>query len=96
MDEEALVAVPVDADTIRDELRAHLANILYLEVDEIDGDATFTDLGLDSVLGVELVSLINSTYGLDERLDTMHEHATLNQLTSYVHARIAAGETSRT
>lgn len=90
------MTVPVDADTIRDELRAHLANILYLEVEEIDEDATFTDLGLDSVLGVELVSLINSKYSLEERLDTVHDHSTLSLLTTYLHGRIGNGEASRT
>lgn len=82
----------VSADSIRDELRTHLAAILYCEIEEIDDDATFAELGLDSVLGVELVSLLNTKYGLEEMLDTVYAHPTVNQLSTYVSSQAAALE----
>ncbi|MER5704782.1 acyl carrier protein [Micromonospora sp. NPDC002296] len=86
------MTVHASADSIRTELRAHLAGILYCELAEIDDDATLTELGLDSVLGVELVTLVNSRYGLQESLDTLYEHPTVNQLTRHVHDQVAQGQ----
>ncbi|MEU5848875.1 acyl carrier protein [Saccharopolyspora shandongensis] len=81
--------VSLDAATIRDELRSHLAEVLYVEVAEVEDDATFQDLGLDSVLGVELVSVINAKYGLSEVVDAVFDHPTLNKLADYVRERAA-------
>ncbi|MEV0083432.1 acyl carrier protein [Saccharopolyspora sp. NPDC050642] len=81
--------VSLDAATIRDELRSHLAEVLYVEVAEVEDDATFQDLGLDSVLGVELVSVINAKYGLSEVVDAVFDHPTLNELADYVRERAA-------
>ncbi|MEV0702951.1 acyl carrier protein [Saccharopolyspora sp. NPDC050389] len=81
--------VSLDAATIRDELRSHLAEVLYVEVAEVEDDATFQDLGLDSVLGVELVSVINAKYGLREVVDAVFDHPTLDRLADYVRERAA-------
>lgn len=87
------MAVQASASAIREDLRAHLADVLYCEIDEVADDATFKELGLDSVLGVELVSVINAKYGLSERIEVVYEHPTLNRLTDYVHGR-AGGSSS--
>ncbi|MFJ8535824.1 acyl carrier protein [Streptomyces sp. NPDC093591] len=76
--------------SIREELRVHLAEVLYLETSEIDDEATFADLSLDSVLGVELVSVINTKYGLDESVDAVFEHPTVTKLADYIRERVAA------
>jgi acyl carrier protein len=89
------VTVPVSASAIREDLRLHLAEVLCCETGEIADDATFKDLGLDSVLGVELVSMINANYGLQESIDAVYEHPTLVKLADYVRDRATAGETSR-
>jgi acyl carrier protein len=88
------MTVPVNASSIREDLRTHLADVLYCDTGEIDDDATFKDLGLDSVLGVELVSVINTRYGLAETIDAVYEHPTLARLSGHVHglARPAAAE----
>lgn len=68
----------------------HLADVLYLDTSEIDDDATFAALSLDSVLGVELVSVINTKYGLDESVDAVFEHPTVKKLADYIRERVAA------
>ncbi|WP_116041227.1 acyl carrier protein [Amycolatopsis palatopharyngis] len=81
------MTVSLEISAIRDELREHLAEVLYLDVSEIDDDTTFRDLGLDSVLGVELVSVINAKYNLTELVEAVFEHPTLNKLVSYISER---------
>jgi acyl carrier protein len=84
------VAVSLTDSAIREELRVHLADVLYLETSEIDDEATFADLSLDSVLGVELVTVINTKYGLDESVDAVFEHPTVARLADYIRERVAA------
>ncbi len=73
-------ALPV----VRDELRECLAEILYCDVAEIDDDLPFQELGLDSVLGLDLLSVINSRYGRQDRVDVIYDHPTLNKLAEHV------------
>ncbi|MFA7761413.1 acyl carrier protein [Streptomyces sp. NPDC048723] len=84
------MTVPLSVSSIREELRVHLADVLYCETSEIDDDATFNDLSLDSVLGVELVSVINTKYTLAESVDAVFEHPTLRKLADYICERVAA------
>ncbi|MFF0380013.1 acyl carrier protein [Actinoplanes missouriensis] len=83
------MTVSPDPAAVREELRAHLAEVLYLEPDDIADDAGFADLGLDSVLGVELIALINSRYGLAELVEEAYRQGTLANLAEYVCARVA-------
>ncbi|WP_256104201.1 MULTISPECIES: acyl carrier protein [Streptomyces] len=76
--------------SIREELRAHLADVLYLDTSEIHDEATFADLSLDSVLGVELVAVINTRYGLDESVEAVFEHPTVEKLADYIRDRVAS------
>ncbi|MGW3135039.1 acyl carrier protein [Streptomyces sp. NPDC001139] len=75
---------PNTALEIRSHLRGQVADLLYCEPDEIDDDADFQELGLDSVLGVELTAVINDVHGLEERAEVIRTHPTLNQLANYV------------
>lgn len=84
----------VSAARIREELQAHLADVLYCTTDEITDDASFNDLGLDSVLAVELISLLNVKYGLDETLDSIYKHPTLRELTTHIHTLAMASGAS--
>lgn len=87
------MTVPVNVESIRTELREHLAGILYCELAEIDDDATFTELGLDSVLGVELVTLVNARYGTEETVDSVYDHPTVNRLAAHLADTVpAAGQ----
>jgi acyl carrier protein len=84
------VVLQVSASSIREDLRTQLADVLYCEVAEVTDDATFKDLGLDSVLGVELISVINTKYGLSVRIDAVYEHPTVTLLAEYVCGRAHA------
>lgn len=86
------MAADVTTSAIRDELRTHLASILYCEIETIDDDQKFADMGLDSILGLELISMVNTKYGLEEMVDTVYQIPTVNQFADYVFGRIAGGQ----
>ncbi|SEG95473.1 polyketide synthase PksL [Nonomuraea solani] len=83
------MTVQEQTNEIRGALRAHIAEVLYVEPDEVGEDTAFRDLGLDSVLGVELIGTINREYGLKEEADVLYQHSTLSELTTYIAGKTA-------
>ncbi|GHC74440.1 hypothetical protein GCM10007079_08710 [Nocardiopsis terrae] len=83
-----------EADRVRritDDLRALLAQILYSTPDALEPDASFVSLGLDSILGVEYVSLINEAYGLEEKAGVLYDHPGLEKLARHIAAARLGG-----
>lgn len=97
----ALESAPVPApretvvrgSEIRESLKIMLAQELFLQVDEIEDDTPFIDLGLDSITGVTWVRKINETYGTDIAATEVYSHPTLGEIAGLViNATQAAGE----
>ncbi|XOV79524.1 MAG: SDR family NAD(P)-dependent oxidoreductase [Aestuariibacter sp.] len=61
-----------------------LAQALYLEVSEIENDASFIDLGLDSIVGVEWVNSINKLFDLNISATRVYDYANLSALSQYI------------
>ncbi|MFJ8888491.1 acyl carrier protein [Streptomyces sp. NPDC102402] len=71
-------------------LREQLAAILCCDPREIDPTASFPLLGVDSVIGTELVSVLNRTFGLRELAVTLHDHPNLAELAAHIATRTGA------
>ncbi|MEV6410721.1 acyl carrier protein [Kribbella sp. NPDC051718] len=84
------MAVEVTTESIRHDLREELARILYCDVDEISDDDSFVELGLDSVLGLEFLVVLNSRLSLTENIDVVYDHPTLARLTDHVWGVLSA------
>lgn len=65
-------------------LKQLLADELHLQVEEIDEDAQFVDLGLDSITGVTWIRKINERYKLSIEATKVYSYPTLEQLSRYV------------
>ncbi|MFJ6895187.1 acyl carrier protein [Streptomyces hokutonensis] len=85
----------VTTDEVREVLRTHLAEVLYCEPAEIGDDTAFQDLGLDSVLGAEVTAVINSRYGLEEKVEALYQNPTLADLADYVASRTGLPQSAR-
>ncbi|MEU3963152.1 SDR family NAD(P)-dependent oxidoreductase [Streptomyces buecherae] len=87
------VAAPVPsgrtADGLVDALRVSLARELFVEVDEIDAGRNFTELGLDSVVGVEWVRAVNQEFGSSVSTTKIYQYPTLKEFADFL-----AGELS--
>ncbi|SAL32898.1 polyketide synthase [Caballeronia udeis] len=81
--------------SIIEQIRQMLAQELFLQPGEIDDDAQFIDLGLDSITGVTWIRRINAHFGTDIEATKVYSHSNLSALGSYV-ASVAniANETS--
>ncbi|ATQ70575.1 hypothetical protein CQW49_21485 (plasmid) [Methylosinus trichosporium OB3b] len=72
-------------------VRNHLAQALYLEENEIDISAPFSELGLDSILAVELAKSLNDALGTRLQATRLYDHADAAGLASYLEAELARG-----
>ncbi len=67
-------------DDIKKILAQLVADALYLEPGQIDDEIGFSELGLDSILAVELVKRINDRLGVDLRAARLYDCSNLRQL----------------
>jgi len=73
---------------IIDKIRYFLANELQLEEDEIDDDAQFVDIGLDSITGVTWVRKINDHYKTTLEATQIYSYTTLEKLGTFIQSEL--------
>jgi acyl carrier protein len=78
------------SETLKTELRALIAEIS--EKDEIPDDRHFKDLGIDSMMGVEIVAAIERQYKIKIEDSELQEVSTLNKSYDLVKKKIAAAQ----
>ncbi|MBV9083652.1 MAG: SDR family NAD(P)-dependent oxidoreductase, partial [Acidobacteriaceae bacterium] len=67
---------------IKDKLRSMLAAALYMESSLIDDSTSFSELGLDSILAVELVEQLNNEFGTKFKATRLYDYSNLNELST--------------
>jgi acyl carrier protein len=72
--------------TLKEELRSLIAEIA--EIDTIPDDAAFKDLGIDSMMGVEIVAAIERQYRVKFSDAELAEVTTLNRSLALVLAKL--------
>jgi acyl transferase domain-containing protein/SAM-dependent methyltransferase len=65
-------------------LRGIIATELYLEPAQVADDASFLDLGLDSILAVELAKRVKEELGVEIRATRLYESGTLRDLAAHL------------
>jgi acyl transferase domain-containing protein/thioesterase domain-containing protein/SAM-dependent methyltransferase len=83
----APVAAPVvraDAAGLRAVIRRHLARALYLDEAQLDDHAGFADLGLDSILAVELAKSLNDELGTSLQATRLYDYANIAGLADWL------------
>ncbi|NIL52596.1 acyl carrier protein [Streptomyces sp. 2BBP-J2] len=71
-------------------MREQLAETLYCDLHDVDPGASFSSLGLDSILGAEFVAFVNNAYGLKEKAGVLYDHPSPRALAAHIAARTAA------
>lgn len=85
----------VQAAMILDSVRRHMADLLALESpEELDVDAPFRDLGLESLEVHMLLLDLEHSSGLKFERTALVEYPTVRALASHIHSRLIA-ETTR-
>ena len=72
-----------------DKIKAIIAEILELEEDTINNDASIIDdLGADSIAVMEIVMELEEEFGVEVPTDDILELKTLNDIVSYVEKKL--------
>ena len=78
--------------SLKDEIRALISEIS--EVDTIPDDTHFKDLGIDSMMGVEIVAAIERQYKIKIEDSELQEVSTLNKSFALVESKVKAGKSA--
>ena len=73
-----------DTEAVTVQVRRLVAGVLYLGENQVLNDKKFADMGLDSILAVELVKRINSEVGLNIPSATLYSYPTVQQLATHI------------
>ncbi|MCP4135876.1 MAG: SDR family NAD(P)-dependent oxidoreductase [bacterium] len=73
-----------NTDQYKNTIKELLADILYMEPQEIDEKKTFQDLGLDSILGVELLKKLNTSFGISIKATKLYDYSSVEALAAFV------------
>lgn len=65
-------------------LLKELSNLLYLEIKELGVNKTFNELGLDSILAVELIKTINRLFNIELKASKLYDYPTIAELSGYL------------
>jgi polyketide synthase PksN len=69
---------------VRDMLLETLADALFADAGSIEAEVPFMELGVDSIIGIEWVKAINGLLGTEIPATVLYQHATIEQLASYL------------
>ncbi|WP_186320041.1 type I polyketide synthase [Paenibacillus sp. Y412MC10] len=79
---------------VREVIVNKLSEALKVHPQDIDLDESFADYGLDSIIGVHLVQILNQALNIELDTTTLFDYSSVRQLTSYIlkdHREGAAG-----
>lgn len=79
----------MDMETLMNELAVSLAKELYMDVQEVEYDKSFMEMGLDSIVGVEWMRDVNKQYHTTIASTKIYQYPTIIELAGYILKRIA-------
>ncbi|WP_368650522.1 SDR family NAD(P)-dependent oxidoreductase [Bacillus inaquosorum] len=74
----------ITAEALCDELTASLAEVLYMDQNEVDPDEAFIDIGMDSITGLEWIKAINKQYGTSLNVTKVYDYPTTRDFAVYL------------
>ena len=75
----------INDDKLANEIKALVSKVIKIPQEKIDLNANlFTDLGVDSLLGVEILAALDKKYGLDIPENKLKDIKSLNDIIGLV------------
>ena len=78
------VQAAISAESLQEELTTSLAEALYMKRSDVDVDKTFTDMGLDSIIGVEWIRAINKQYGTSIAATKVYDYPSIREFAKFL------------
>jgi acyl transferase domain-containing protein len=80
----------LNVQAIEQDLQAVVGEILYLNKGEVETTKKFIELGVDSVIGMELLTKLNQHYGLNMSATRLYDSPNVVELARYIHDALAS------
>lgn len=87
-DNENLLDTGIDEDDVFFKVYHSVLNILHAKEDEVDPEAMFQDIGVDSISSVEIVREVNTKFGLNLDAVTLYDYPTTQDFYQYVLSKL--------
>jgi acyl transferase domain-containing protein len=79
----------LNLQAIEQDLQVLVGEILYLNKSEVDTTKKFIEMGVDSVIGMELVTRLNQNYNLNMSATRLYDYPNIVELAKYIHDALA-------
>ncbi|MBW8688279.1 SDR family NAD(P)-dependent oxidoreductase [Chitinophaga rhizophila] len=76
--------VVADTKQLERELTKTFAEVLLLDISEVDPDRPFVDMGLDSIVGVEWIRIVNRQFGTAMPATKVYDHPTVREFAAFL------------
>ncbi|AJQ95099.1 SDR family NAD(P)-dependent oxidoreductase [Gynuella sunshinyii] len=86
------VQTHVDSHAIEQTLVTTLSEVLYMQPQQVNREQSFVELGLDSIVGVEWVNMLNKAFGLSMPSTQVYDYPNLRAFANWLTAELATGE----
>jgi|GEM_PF-4105156 acyl carrier protein len=73
---------------IKEELLDIFERITCIEKSKIDADENIMNLGIDSVLSLDIVMEVNTKFGTDLLSGMIYDYPTINKFSAYIHQEL--------
>ncbi|HEX2999576.1 MAG TPA: SDR family NAD(P)-dependent oxidoreductase, partial [Armatimonadota bacterium] len=84
------VTTQMAEDYVKETITEKLSASLKVAINQIDGDESFADYGLDSITGIGLVQAVNISLELELTTTDLFDYSSVNQLAKYILSRYKA------
>ncbi len=73
-------------------LKASLAEALYMDENDIDPDMPFTEMGMDSIIGVEWIKSINDEFGISLEAIKIYDYPNIQEFAGFLAGQLGADD----
>ncbi len=80
-------------ELLQEELSVSLADALYMNRDEVEREKTFTDMGMDSIIGLEWVQILSKQYGISIAAGRIYDYPTIRTFAEFLAHELNYDET---
>ncbi len=84
-----LLPISFSVEVLQEELAASLADALCMKQSDVDVDANFVDMGLDSIIGVEWIQAVNKQYGITIMATKVYDYPSIHEFAGYLEKELS-------
>jgi polyketide synthase PksN len=81
---EPICQKSISITSLQEELSASLADALLMQRSDIDNDQKFIEMGLDSIVGVEWIQVVNQQYGIAIPATKIYDYPTISEFAEFL------------